>query len=130
MNSSAKWFLALGAINAAIAVALGAASTHLLKGQLALNDPSGWFSIALQYHQYHALGLMLVGLAALRFPLSRWFMWAGLLMLLGIVLFSGCLYWLSLVGRTPFHAAIPFGGAAFIAAWVLFAIGGIRISHP
>ncbi len=130
MNSSAKWFLALGAINAAIAVALGAASTHLLKGQLALNDPSGWFSIALQYHQYHALGLMLVGLAALRFPLSRWFMWAGLLMLLGIVLFSGCLYWLSLVGRTPFHAAIPFGGAAFITAWLLFAIGGIRISHP
>ena len=128
MNSSAKCFFVLGGINAAIAVALGAAGTHLLKEQLALNDPSGWFAVALQYHQYHALGLILVGLAALRYPLSRWFAGAGLLMCLGIILFCGSLYWLSLAGSTPLHASIPLGGAAFIAAWLLFSIGGIRIS--
>lgn len=128
MNSCAKWFLVLGGINAAVAVALGAAGTHLLRGQLALNDPSGWFAVALQYHQYHALGLILVGLAVLRFPLSRWFASAGIFMLIGITLFCGSLYWLSLVGSTPLHAAIPFGGGAFIAAWLLFSIGGVRIS--
>lgn len=128
MNSFAKWLLVLGGINAAAAVALGAASTHLLKAQLALNDPSGWFAVSLQYHQYHALGLILVGLVALRFPLSKWFAWAGTLMLLGLVLFCGNLYWLSLVGSTPLHASIPVGGAAFIAGWLLFSIGGIRIS--
>ena len=45
-------------------------------------------------------------------PSSRWFMRAGLLMMLGIFLFSGSLCWLSLVSRTPFHVAIPLGGAA------------------
>ena len=127
MTSSAKWFLVLDGINAAFAVALGAAGTHVLKALLTLNDPSGWFAVALQYHQYHALGLVLVGLAALRNPSSRWFSFAGLLMLLGIVLFCGNLYWLSLAGSAPLHLAIPVGGGAFIAAWLLFSIGGIRL---
>ncbi len=128
MNSHAKWFLVLGAINAAIAVALGAAGVHALKGQLALSDPAGWFAVALQYHQYHSLGLILVGLTAIRFPASRVFAWAGWLMLSGIILFSGNLYLLSLTGIQVTHAAIPVGGAAFIMAWLLFAIGGIRLS--
>ncbi|MFT3848512.1 MAG: DUF423 domain-containing protein [Propionivibrio sp.] len=130
MTSSTKWFLVLGGLNAAAAVALGAAGTHLLKAQLAVSDPSGWFAVALQYHQYHALGLILVGLATIRFPSSKWFVRAGLLMLLGTLLFCGNLYWLSLTGSTPWHAAIPVGGVALITAWLLFSIGGIRLSIP
>jgi len=133
MKSHAKWFLVLGGLSAAIAVALGAAAVHALKAQLALADPAGWFAVALQYHQYHSLGLILVGMAAGRFPSSRWFAWAGWVMLLGILLFSGNLYLRSLAGMHALHALIPFGGAALIAAWLLFAIGGIRSSmhqHP
>ncbi len=128
MNSHAKWFLVLGGVNAAIAVALGAAGTHALKAQLALTDPAGWFAVALQYHQYHSLGLILVGLAAGRFGSSKWFAWAGWLMFLGILLFSGSLYLRSLAGVHALHAAIPFGGAALIVSWLLFAMGGIRSS--
>lgn len=128
MNSHAKWFLVLGGINAAIAVALGAASVHVLKAQLALSDTAGWFAVALQYHQYHSLGLILVGLTVTRFPASRWFAAAGWLMLAGILFFSGSLYLLSLTGIQATHAAIPVGGIAFIAAWLLFAVGGIRLS--
>ena len=129
MNSHARWFLVLGGFNAAIAVALGAASTHALKALLASNDPAGWFTVALQYHQYHSLGLILVGLVAGRFSSSKWFAWAGWLMVLGILLFSGNLYLRSLAGVHALHAAIPVGGAALIASWLLFAIGGIRSSN-
>ena len=128
MNFHAKCFLVLGGFNAAVAIALGAAGTHVLKALLALTDPAGWFAQALQYHQYHALGLILVGIAAERFPASRWFAWAGWLMLLGIFLFSGSLYLLSLFGIHALHMAIPFGGLSFFVAWLLFAVGGIRRS--
>lgn len=127
MNFSAKCFLVLGSINAAVAVALGAASVHALKAQLLLADPAGWFAVALQYHQYHSLGLILVGMAATRFPASKAFAWAGWLMLLGIVLFSGNLYVISLTGLQVTHLAIPFGGVAFIVGWCLFALGAIRL---
>ena len=127
MNSHAKWFLILGGLNAAIAVALGAVGTHALKVLLAASDPAGWYAVALQYHQYHALGLILVGLAATRFPASKWFAWAGWLMFSGILLFSGNLYLLSLAGIHLARAAIPMGGMAFIAAWLSFAIGGMRL---
>ena len=129
-----KCFVAFGGLNAAIAVALGAAGTHALKDLLASTDPAGLFPLALQYNQYHALGLILVGFAAERFPASRWFSWAGWLMLLGILLFSGSLYLLSLFGIHAVHALIPFGGVSFIVAWLLFALGVMRRSphvvHP
>jgi len=129
-----RGFLAVGGLNAAIAIALGAAGTHALKDLLASTDPAGWFALAQQYHQYHALGLILVGFAAERFPASRWFSWAGWLMLAGIFLFSGSLYLLSLFGIHAVHALIPFGGASFIVAWLLFAVGVLRRSphvvHP
>jgi uncharacterized membrane protein YgdD (TMEM256/DUF423 family) len=130
MNFHARWFVVLGGLNAAIAVALGAAGTHALKAQLALNDPSGWFAVALQYHQYHSLGLIVVGLLAERFPPSKWFTWAGWFMLGGILVFSGNLYLRSLAGIHALHAAIPVGGAALIASWLLLAIGGVRSLLP
>lgn len=123
----ARWFLALGGFNAAFAVALGAAGMHALRAHLAQADPSGWFQVALQYHQFNAAGLILVGLAAARFPSVRWFAWAGWLLFAGIVLFSGNLYLRSLAGVHALHAATPFGGVAFIVAWLLFAIGALRL---
>jgi uncharacterized membrane protein YgdD (TMEM256/DUF423 family) len=93
-----RWLLALGGLNAALAVVLGAGGMHALRATLAANDPAGWFPVALHYHQWHALGLIAVGLAAQRFPANRWFAWAGWLLLVGIFLFSGNLYLRSLAG--------------------------------
>lgn len=123
--SPARWFLVLGALNAALSVALGAAGAHALKAQLAANDAAGWFPLALQYHQLHALGLILAGLAVARFPRVRAFAWAGWLLLLGIVCFSGNLYLRSLAGIHGLHAVTPFGGFAFIAGWLAFAAGAL-----
>ncbi|MDD5248628.1 MAG: DUF423 domain-containing protein [Rhodocyclaceae bacterium] len=119
--------MALGAGNAALAIALGAAAMHGLRALLAANDPAGWFATALHYHQLHALGLILVGLAAARFPASRGFAWSGWLLVAGIVLFCGNLYLRSLAGIHTFHAATPYGGGAFILAWLVFAGAALRL---
>jgi uncharacterized membrane protein YgdD (TMEM256/DUF423 family) len=128
LTRNAKWFLALGAVNAALATALSAAATHALRDLIAANDPAGWFAIALEYHRYHAFGLIAVGLAATIFPSSRWFAAAGWLLLAGIVLFCGNLYLRSVAGIHALHAVTPFGGGAFILAWLAFAVGALRLS--
>lgn len=123
----ARWFLALGALNAAIAVALGAAGAHALKAQLVATDPGGLFPLALQYHQMNALGLVAAGLTAVRFPAVRAFAWSGWLLLVGIVLFSGNLYLRAIAGIHVFHAVTPVGGICFIAGWLAFAAGALRL---
>lgn len=130
MKTQARCCLVAGGLNAAFAVALGAGGAHALKAVLAANDSANNFALALQYHQFHALGLILLGLVIDRKPVSRSLAWAGYLMLAGIVLFSGGLYLFSLFGLSTIHVAIPFGGASFIAAWLLFAVGILRATSP
>ncbi len=126
MYRLARWFLVLGALNLALSVALGAAGMHALKDLLAANDPGHWFTTALHYHQLHALGLLAIGFAMTRLTAWRWFAWSGILLLAGIVLFSGNLYLRSIAGIHDLHAVTPFGGMAFILAWLLFAVGALE----
>ena len=123
MNYTSRLFLACGALSAAASVALGAAGAHMFSGL-----PEGalaWFHTALQYHQFHALGLIAVGLAAVQRPASRWIAAAGVLMLAGTLLFSGNLYLRSLAEFHALHAVTPYGGVAFILGWLALAIGAI-----
>jgi uncharacterized membrane protein YgdD (TMEM256/DUF423 family) len=115
-----KLFLVIGALSAMLSVALGAAAAHAL-GDLPPAAQS-WFQTALHYQQFHALGLLAVGLAADRWP-SRWFLAAGWLMIAGILLFSGNLYLRSLADFHALHAVTPFGGGAFILGWLALVIG-------
>ena len=129
MNSNsfvARLLMALGAINMATTVALGAAGRHGLQARLASHDPGGWFQTALTYHQLHAIGLLIVGLTLVRWPSSRWLLASGLALLAGILLFSGNLYLRSLAGIHVFHAVTPLGGMAFILGWICFAIGVLK----
>ena len=105
-----------------MAVALGAAGAHALKSQLLAAGTFPWFETALQYHQWHAIGLILVGVMAQLRPQQRLVHVAGVLMLLGMVLFSGLLYLRSLGGALPWHGLIPMGGATLITSWVILGI--------
>lgn len=120
MTHYAKLFLACGALSAAISVALGAAGAHALANLPELSQ--SWFRTALQYQQFHALGLLVVGLLVDRF-VSRWITAAGVLMVIGTLLFSGNLYLRSLADIHTLHAVTPWGGMSFILGWLALAVG-------
>jgi uncharacterized membrane protein YgdD (TMEM256/DUF423 family) len=120
-----KIFVAIGGINALIAVALGAFGAHGLEGRLS-PDMIEVFDTGARYHFYHALGMIAVGLVAARLPGSALLNASGWLMLAGIVLFSGSLYVLAATGIKWLGAITPFGGTAFIVAWLLLVIAVLR----
>jgi uncharacterized membrane protein YgdD (TMEM256/DUF423 family) len=125
MPGSARLFLVLGCIAALLAVAAGAFGAHALKARIA-PELMAAYKTGIDYHFYHALGLLLIGLAAFHLPESAWLRGAGWTMLVGIMLFSGSLYLLALTGLPWLGAVVPFGGAAFLAAWGLFAVALMR----
>jgi len=116
----ARTALVLAALAMFAAVALGAFGAHALKGRLA-PDLAGVWQTAVQYHAWHALALLGVGLLLLHRPDLRHAGWAGALFVAGIVLFSGSLYALALTGMRGFGAVTPAGGVAFLAGWGLLA---------
>jgi uncharacterized membrane protein YgdD (TMEM256/DUF423 family) len=125
MTSAAKVLLAAGGLAALAAVALGAFGAHALKGRLTPEMLAVWHT-AVEYHVFHALGLLAVGLVATQLPESALLKWSGWLMLAGIVLFSGSLYALALTGVRWLGAVTPAGGTAFLAAWALLVIAILR----
>jgi len=125
MPAAARLFLAIGAIAMLAAVGLGAFGAHALKSQLA-PELLAVYRTGVEYHFYHALGLLAVGLAALRLPESKCLRAAGWLMAAGILVFPGSLYALALTGAPALGAITPFGGVAFMLAWALFALAVLR----
>ncbi len=125
MHRTSRTFVAIGCCAALLAVACGAFGAHGLKAQLA-PGMMAVYQTGVQYHLAHALGLVLIGLAAPQLPESRLLSAAGWLMLAGIVLFSGSLYLLALTGLSWLGAVTPLGGTAFLLAWALFAAAALR----
>jgi uncharacterized membrane protein YgdD (TMEM256/DUF423 family) len=114
-----RTFAVLGALLACLAVGAGAFGAHGLRGRLP-TDLLETFETAARYHLYHALALLAVAWVAARWP-SGAATAAGWLFLIGIVLFSGSLYVLSLTGTRWLGAITPLGGAAFLAGWLALA---------
>jgi uncharacterized membrane protein YgdD (TMEM256/DUF423 family) len=125
MTTSAKLFLAAGGLAALAAVALGAFGAHALKARVSAETLAVWHT-GVEYHIFHSLGLLAVGLVAAQLPESMLLKWSGWLMLAGIVLFSGSLYALALSGERWLGAITPIGGVAFLGAWALFVIAVLR----
>ena len=117
MNSSRT--LAIAGLLLALATACGAFGAHALKTHLAPDRLQLW-ETAVRYHFFQALGLLGVGLA-LRSVDAAMLRNAAALIVVGIVLFSGSLYALSLGGPRVLGALTPVGGLAWIAGWLLFA---------
>jgi uncharacterized membrane protein YgdD (TMEM256/DUF423 family) len=127
MPQTAKLFLVLGAVNALLAVLLGAFGAHALKVRLS-PELMAIYQTGIHYHLFHALGLLVIGLLAIQLPGSAYLKWSGWLMLGGIVLFSGSLYVLSISGWRWLGAITPLGGSAFILAWALLVIAALKAS--
>ena len=110
--STSKLFLFLGSLSAMLAVMLGAFGAHALKKRLT-PEMLDVFQTGVQYHFYHALGLLLIALLAFQLPESSLLRWSGWLMFAGILIFSGSLYILTLTGLKWLGAITPIGGTAF-----------------
>ena len=115
---------AIGAILMALGVMLGAFGAHALKERLDAYSLDV-YQKAVLYHFIHALGILIVSTFRMN-DSARTTVCA--LLLAGIVLFSGSLYLLALTGTKALGAVTPFGGLAFIAAWLLLAYHLLRAS--
>ena len=125
MSPTVKLFLVLGSLAGALGVALGAFGAHALKAKLP-PEMLTVYQTGVQYHLWHAFGLVAIGLTAVHLPASTALKWAGWLMLAGIVLFSGSLYALAITGSRWLGAITPFGGAALILGWAALLVLGFR----
>src|SRR3990172_8824078 len=110
----------LGAVLMLVGVALGAFGAHALRGRLA-PDMLQIFETGVRYHFYHSLALFPVGWLAETHP-SYWIAGAGIAFTMGVFVFSGSLYALSLSGVKGWGAVTPVGGLAFLIGWLLLAI--------
>lgn len=110
----------LGALNAFLAVAAGAFAAHGLKDAL---NPAHLetFKTAADYQMLHGLGMILIGLLN-RHGVTRGNTLSAIIMLTGIVLFSGSLYLLTLTGTRWLGMITPIGGVCFLIAWLILGI--------
>jgi uncharacterized membrane protein YgdD (TMEM256/DUF423 family) len=120
---SSAW-LATGSIAAAIGVAMGAFGAHALRTRVPA-DLQAVFETGVRYHLVHALALVAVAWAADRWP-GRWVTISGWSFLVGIVVFSGSLYLLSITGVRWLGGVTPIGGLAFLLGWTALAVAALR----
>ena len=118
-------FLMLAAFFGFTGVAPGAFAAHGLKNRLSA-DYLAIFHTGVTYQLVHALALFGVALLAVHLP-GRLVGWAGYLFVLGIVLFSGSLYLLTLTGISKLGMITPIGGLCFLAGWVCLGLAAWRL---
>ena len=112
-----NWFYLLGAVFGFLGVALGAFGAHALEDVLLANERVDTWETAVKYHLLHALLLIGIGLIRDRQG-GRWIKVAGVAASIGILVFSGSLYLLSVTNVTWLGAITPIGGLGFMLAWV------------
>lgn len=108
----------------ALAVAFGAFGAHAVENILS-PDRFDVYKTAVQYHFYHALGLLILGAVSLQIK-NRWITLSGYALTAGILIFSGSLYLLTLLDISWLGAITPIGGVAFILGWLFLFVGLIK----
>ena len=119
--SASRSILTAAGLLLAAATACGAFGAHALQNRLA-PDRLHVYETAVRYHFFHALGLLAIGLA-IRALDSLLLRWSAVLVIAGLIVFSGSLYALALGAPRPLGAVTPLGGLALIAGWIAFAAG-------
>ena len=103
-----------------VAVACGAFGAHVLRGRLDPDMTAVW-QTAVQYHAWHALALLAVGILLQQEPARVGLAASAWLFAAGILLFSGSLYAMALTGMRSLGAITPLGGVSFLAGWAVLA---------
>ncbi|MDN3219079.1 DUF423 domain-containing protein [Pseudomonas nunensis] len=121
-----RGFLMLAAFFGFTGVALGAFAAHGLKNRLT-PEYLAIFHTGVTYQLVHTLALLGVALLATQIP-GRLITWAGASFAIGILLFSGSLYLLTITGVSKLGIITPFGGLAFLIGWFCLGLTAWRLS--
>lgn len=122
-----KTFLKTAAFLGALGVILGAFGAHQLKSMLS-ESAVLIFETAVRYMFYHVFALIAVAILYQQFS-NKFLKIAGILFIVGIILFSGSLFILTykealvLPGLKWAGPITPLGGTCFIAGWICLAFG-------
>ncbi len=123
-----RTFTLIAAIFGLVGVGLGAFGAHALRATLEPRDLE-IFETAVRYQLVHAVALLGVAWAWTRWPGTATAM-AGWLFAAGVVIFSGSLYLLVLVGPRAWGAVTPVGGVAMLLGWAALAWAALRGAGP
>jgi uncharacterized membrane protein YgdD (TMEM256/DUF423 family) len=122
-----KTYVKTACLIGALSVVLGAFAAHALKGQIPENAVN-IFETGVRYQFYHVFALLATGILYQNFP-NKLIKWAGILFIMGIVIFSGSLYLLTIIKATALTgydwvgAITPLGGLSFILGWIFLFAG-------
>ena len=112
-----QFFLTIAAIFGGLSVTGGAFGAHALREKISERSLE-IFDTGARYQMYHAIALLLVAIlmSRLETPPTALLV-SGWLFIIGVVIFSGSLYALSLTGIKSLGAVAPLGGLALMAGW-------------
>ncbi len=126
-----KSFLVWAAVLGALAVILGAFGAHKLK-ELVPPETVSTFQTGVTYQFYHVFALIATGILFSHVPGNQ-LIWACRCFIIGIILFSGSLYLMTLlkttgnVGLKGIGIITPVGGVFFIAGWICLLAGVLKL---
>ena len=120
-----RTFIILAGIFGFLAVALGAFGAHGLQKIVEARHLAVWHT-GVQYQMYHSLALLAVALLAVSYINPAIALWAGWAFVIGILLFSGSLYAIVLLGVKNLGIITPIGGLFFLAGWVVLIVAALK----
>ena len=122
MPADSKFFISIGCLFLATAGALAAFGFHGPADILTPEKRASWaWAVEMQF--YHGGGLLAVGILADRLGKSWLIRGAGMLMIAGILIFSGLIYAQTLGMPKALGQIVPSGGSMMMASWIVLAIG-------
>lgn len=121
--------LLIGSVLCLLTVIIGAFGAHGLATLLEENGRTATFQTAVEYQTLHAIAILIIGMLSNKYPDGYWNM-AVNSMLIGVVIFSGSLYFLSITNLTWIARITPVGGLAFIVGWIFVILAIKRYKNP
>jgi uncharacterized membrane protein YgdD (TMEM256/DUF423 family) len=111
-----RQIILIGSLLGGLAVALGAFGAHAFKDLLIQNNKVDTYELAVRYHFFHALALLLIALLLDKVE-SKMGSRSALFILIGTILFSGSLYIMALFNTAKVALITPIGGVFLLIGW-------------
>ena len=116
-------FGVIGASFVTLAIGFGAYGAHGLEDAFSETPRmKGAWANAVDYQMFHGLVLFLLGIVKIDYKRAKLWVVSGILMTVGVILFSFSIYVWVFGGPAGLITVTPIGGFSFIFAWVLLAI--------